>query len=94
VIKSFADKATQKIYQREFVKKLPREIQQAGLRKLRMLNNAKSLRDLRSPPGNWLEKMKDDRAGQYSIRINDQWRVCFKWRENDAYEVEITDFHS
>jgi proteic killer suppression protein len=94
VIKSFADKATQKIYQREFVKRLPREVQQAGLRKLRMLNNAQSLRDLRSPPGNWLEKLKGDRAGQYSMRINDQWRVCFSWRENDAYEVEITDYHS
>jgi proteic killer suppression protein len=94
MIKSFADKATQKIYQREFVKKLPAEVQQAGLRKLRMLNNAKSLRDLRSPPGNRLEKLKGDRAGQHSIRINDQWRVCFEWRENDAYGVEITDYHS
>ena len=93
MIKSFADKATQKIYQREFIKKLPREVQQAGLRKLRMLNNAKTLRDLRSPPGNRLEKLEGDRAGQHSIRINDQWRVCFKWRENDAYEVEITDYH-
>ena len=93
MIKSFADKATQKIYQREFVKKLPREVQQAGLRKLRMLNNAKLLRDLRSPPGNRLEKLGGDRAGQHSIRINDQWRVCFKWRENDAYDVEITDYH-
>jgi proteic killer suppression protein len=94
VIKSFADKVTRKIYQREFVKKLPAEIQQAGLRKLRMLNNAQSLRDLRSPPGNRLEKLKGDRAGQHSIRINDQWRVCFEWRENDAYDVEITDYHS
>jgi proteic killer suppression protein len=93
VIKTFADKSTQKIYQREFVKKLPREVQQAGLRKLRMLNNAKSLRDLRSPPGNRLEKLGGDRAGQHSIRISDQWRVCFRWRENDAYEVEITDYH-
>jgi len=58
-----------------------------------MLNNAKSLQDLRSPPGNRLEKLRGDREGQHSIRINDQWRICFVWRENDAYEVEITDYH-
>jgi len=58
-----------------------------------MLNNAKSLEDLRSPPGNRLEKLKGDREGQHSIRINDQWRICFLWRDNDAYDVEITDYH-
>jgi proteic killer suppression protein len=68
-------------------------VQRIALRKLRMLNNAKSLQDLRSPPGNRLEKLKGDRQGQHAIRINDQWRICFEWRENDAYEVEITDYH-
>jgi proteic killer suppression protein len=93
VIKSFANKQTESIYLREFDKKLPAEVQRAVLRKLRMLNNAKSIQDLRSPPGNRLEKLRGDRAGQYSIRINEQWRVCFEWRDNDAYEVEITDYH-
>jgi proteic killer suppression protein len=93
VIKSFADTDTESVNRREFVKGLPREVQQAGLRKLRMLNNAKSTQDLRSPPGNRLEKLKGDRAGQYSIRINDQWRVCFDWRGGDAFDVEIADYH-
>jgi proteic killer suppression protein len=65
----------------------------AALRKLRMLNNAKSIQDRHSPPGNRLEKLKGERAGQYSIRINDQWRVCFEWRNDNAYEVEIADYH-
>ena len=93
MIKSFADKRTEGIYLRRSEKRLPTETQQAALRKLRMLNNAKSIQDLRSPPGNRLEKLKGDRAGQYSIRINDQWRVCFEWRDDNAYEVEITDYH-
>jgi len=93
VIKSFATKQTESVYLREFDKRLPREMQQAALRKLRMLNNAKSIQDLLSPPGNRLEKLKGDRAGQYSIRINDQWRVCFEWRDDNAYAVEITDYH-
>jgi proteic killer suppression protein len=93
VIKSFADKRTERIYLRQPDRRLPTETQQAALRKLRMLNNAKSIQDLRSPPGNRLEKLKGDRAGQYSIRINDQWRVCFEWRADNAYEVEITDYH-
>ena len=68
-------------------------MQGPALRKLRMLNNARSLQDLRSPPGNRLEKLKGNRAGQYSIRINDQWRICFVWRSGDAFEVEIADYH-
>lgn len=72
---------------------MPRDIQQTALRKLRMINNARNLNDLRIPPANKLEKLKGGRAGQHSIRINDQWRVCFKWRDGDAYEVEITDYH-
>jgi proteic killer suppression protein len=93
VIKSFGNKETERVYRRDYVKKLPAEIQQASLRKLRMLNNTKSMQDLRSPPGNRLEKLKGDREGQYSIRVNEQWRVCFEWKDNDAYEVEITEYH-
>ena len=93
MIKSFADKQTESVYLRESDKRLPRVMQQAALRKLRMLNNAKSIQDLRSPPGNRLEKLKGERAAQSSIRINDQWRVCFEWRDDNAYEVEITDYH-
>lgn len=93
MIKSFANEQTEGVYLREVDKKLPAEVQRAALRKLRMINNAKSIQDLRSPPGNRLEKLRGDRAGQYSIRINDQWRVCFEWRDNDTYEVEITDYH-
>ncbi len=93
MIKSFGDKETEKVYRRVYSRKLPSDIQATALRKLRMLNNAKTLQDLRSTPGNRLEKLKGDREGQYSIRINDQWRICFEWRSNDAYEVEITDYH-
>jgi proteic killer suppression protein len=63
------------------------------LRKLRMINNAKNLNDLRIPPANRLDKLKGDREGQFSIRINDQWRICFTWRDGDAYEVEVADYH-
>ena len=74
-------------------KKLPTDIQQVALRKMRMVNNAVNLSDLRIPPANRQEKLSGNRAGQYSIRINDQWRLCFEWRDGDAYEVEITDYH-
>jgi proteic killer suppression protein len=93
VIKTFKDVPTQKIYQRQPSRKLPPDIQQVALRKLRMINNATSLTDLRIPPANRLEKLSGDRAGQWSIRINDQWRICFVWRESDAYDVEIVDYH-
>ncbi len=93
MIKSFKDKETEKVYSREGYHKLPRDIQQVALRKLRMLNNVKSLNDLKVPPANRLEKMKGNREGQLSIRINDQWRICFKWQNSDAHEVEITDYH-
>jgi proteic killer suppression protein len=72
---------------------LPQDIQQTALRKLRMVNRAVTLQDLRVPPANRLEKLSGLRAGQYSIRINDQWRICFKWHDGDAYEVEIVDYH-
>jgi len=93
MIKSFKNKETEKVYSREGSSKLPRDIQQVALRKLRMINNAKNLNDLRIPPANRLEKLKGAREGQYSIRINDQWRICFAWQEADAYDVEITDYH-
>jgi len=93
MIKSFKSKETEKVYNREGSNRLPRDIQQGALRKLRMINNAKNLNDLRVPPANSLEKLKGDREGQFSIRINDQWRICFIWRGGDAYEVEIADYH-
>jgi len=93
VVKSFKDDETQKIYQRERSRKLPADFQQVALRKLRMINNAINLADLRIPPANRLEKLSGNREGQYSIRINDQWRICFEWRAGDAFNVEITDYH-
>ena len=93
MIKSFGDSETEKIYHRQVSRRLPRDIQQVALRKLRMLNHAINLTDLRVPPANRLEKLTGDRSGQYSIRVNDQWRICFIWRDQDAYDVEITDYH-
>ena len=93
MIKSFQNKETEKIYDRERSRKLPDDIQQIALRKLIMINNAKNMNDLRIPPANRLEKLSGDRSGQYSIRINDQWRICFIWKGEDAYDVEIVDYH-
>jgi len=93
VIKTFKDDLTQKIYQRQPSRKLPHDIQQVALRKLRMINNATSINDLRVPPANRPEKLGGDRAGQWSIRNNDQWRICFEWQKSDAYNVEIVDYH-
>jgi len=93
VIRTFKDAETQKIYQRERSRKLPSNIQQVALRKLRMINNAININDLRIPPANHLEKLSGNREGQYSIRINDQWRICFEWKNSDAFKVEITDYH-
>ena len=93
MIKSIRDGETEKVYARLRSRKLPPDIQQVAYRKLRMLNNAQSLVDLRTPPGNRLERLVGRRAGQHSIRINDQWRICFEWRGGDAYEVEIVDYH-
>jgi toxin HigB-1 len=93
VIKSFRDQETRKVFARERSRKLPPDIQQVAYRKLRMLSNAQNLIDLRIPPANRLEKLSGDRAGQYSIRINDQWRICFEWQDGDAYQVEIVDYH-
>jgi toxin HigB-1 len=93
VIRSFRSRAAQEIWHGNVARKLPLGIQSVARRKLRMLNNAQSLDDLRLPPGNRLEALRGDRAGQFSIRINDQWRICFEWRGPDAYEVEIVDYH-
>jgi len=93
MIKSFRDDETQKVFQRRFSARLPGDIQSIALRKLRILANAHALKDLSSPPANRLEKLSGERRGQHSIRINDQWRICFVWRDGDAYEVEITDYY-
>jgi proteic killer suppression protein len=93
MIKTFKNKETEKVYSREGSTRIPLNIQQAALRKLRMINNAKNLNDLRIPPANRLEKLKGTRGGQFSVRINDQWRICFLWQEGEAFEVEITDYH-
>lgn len=93
MIQSFKCKETEKIFTRIFSKKFPNDIQQIAMRKLRMLNRATILNDLSVPPANRLEPLKDNRKGQYSIRINDQWRVCFTWVNGDAYDVEIVDYH-
>jgi proteic killer suppression protein len=93
VIRNFKDKETQKIFERQRSRKLPSDIQQVALRKLRMLNRAEMLQDLRIPPANRLERLTGNRKDQYSIRINDQWRICFEWQEGDALNVEIVDYH-
>jgi toxin HigB-1 len=93
MIKSFKDKEAERLFIREPSRKLSLEIQRIGLRKLRMLNRAKTLDDLRIPPANHLEALKGSRLGQYSIRINDRWRICFVWEQGDVYEVEMVDYH-
>ena len=93
MIESFSDKKTESIWNQVRVKGVPIEIQKVGLRKLIMINGSISIDDLRIPPANHLEKLKGNREGQYSIRINDQWRVCFEWRSGNAYKVEIVDYH-
>jgi proteic killer suppression protein len=93
MIQSFADGETAFIWSGRRSRKLPFEIQAAALRKLRLLNQAKVLDDLRAPPGNRLEALRDAGAGQYSIRINDQWRICFVWRGGGPAHVEIVDYH-
>ena len=93
MIKTFKDDETHKIYLRERSRKLPSDIQQVALRKLRVINNAININDLRVPPANHLEKLSGKREGQYGIRINDQWRICFEWKDSDALNVEITDYH-
>ena len=93
MIKSFANKETEKLFKRETSRKFHRSIQQIARRKLEILDATEVLQDLRIPPSNHLEKLLGDRKGQYSIRINKQWRLCFEWRDGDAYNVEIVDYH-
>lgn len=94
MIESFASRETELIFQGKVSKKLPHDIQRTARRKLLYLHDAVDLRDLLAPPGNRLEKLSGDRQGQYSIRINDQWRICFQWQNGRALEVEIVDYHS
>jgi proteic killer suppression protein len=93
VIRSFRDRATERLFRREPVRRWAEAVQRIGLRKLLMLDAATRLDDLRIPPANRLEKLAGRRTGQYSIRVNDQWRVCFRWSDGDAYDVEIVDYH-
>ncbi|MEX0833662.1 MAG: type II toxin-antitoxin system RelE/ParE family toxin [Actinomycetota bacterium] len=93
MIKSFRDRGTERLFGREPVRRLGKDLQRTALRKLRILDAASDLNDLRVPPGNRLERLHGKRAGQHSIRINEQWRVCFRWRDGDAYDVEIVDYH-
>ncbi|MBW0435462.1 type II toxin-antitoxin system RelE/ParE family toxin [Leptospira yasudae] len=93
MINSFKSKETEKIWNQEFSKKLPNQIQSLAYRKLVMIARSKQVEDLKIPPANHLEKLSGNRAGQHSIRINDQWRICFKWKDGNAYDVEIVDYH-
>ena len=93
MIRSFRDRDTEAVFSGEPCGRFARPVQRAAQRKLRMLDAAESLHDLRVPPGNRLEKLVGRRRGQCSIRVNDQWRVCFRWTEGDAYDVEIADYH-
>lgn len=93
MIVSFADKETEKVWNRQFSRKLPARIQETALNKLRLLNAAVRLENMAVPPGNRLEALHGDRKGQYSIRINRKWRICFRWESGDAHAVEIVDYH-
>jgi proteic killer suppression protein len=93
MIRSFRCKETERIWQGQSSRKFPGNIQDRALRKLRQLDAAMTIADLRNPPSNWLEALKGDRKGQWSIRINDQWRVCFRWTDGEVNEVEIVDYH-
>jgi proteic killer suppression protein len=93
MIRSFKDKEAEKVFSGQFSKKVPQDIQRIAERKLIMLHRSANLNDLRVPSSNRLEALKGGRSGQHSIRINDQWRICFEWREDGVYEVEIVDYH-
>jgi toxin HigB-1 len=93
MIVSFGNGETEKIWNGERSRRLPSDIQAVALRKLRLINAAKKIDDLRVPPGNRLERLKGDRAGEWSIRVNDQWRICFRWSEGGAEDVTIADYH-
>ena len=93
MIRNFKDKETEKIWNQIYSRKLPKEMQSIALRKLILIHRSLDINDLRVPPGNRLEPLTGNRKGQYSIRINKQWRICFKWEDNNAFDVEITDYH-
>lgn len=93
MIKTFASKETEKLFHREASRILPTDIQRKARQKLEILDAAEKLEDLKVPPGNRLEKLSGNREGQYSIRINQQWRICFRWKNSDCYDVEIVDYH-
>lgn len=93
MIRGFRDRETELVWKGDVSRRLPQDIQPVARRKLRMLNNARTLNDLRVPPANRLEALHGKRKGQHSIRINDQWRICFVWKDGDAHDVEIVDYH-
>ena len=93
MIKSFRNAAAEAAWQRRFIKGVPDDILKIANRKLTQIQNARDLNDLRIPPGNRLEALSGSRKGQHSMRINDQWRVCFRWQDGDAHDVEIVDYH-
>lgn len=93
MIRTFKDKEAEKIFNRKRSKRFSADVQRKAFRKLRMINRSQNINDLRVPPANRLEKLKGSRDGQFSIRINDRWRICFEWRNNDAFKVEIVDYH-
>ena len=93
MIRGFRDRETESVWKGDVSRRLPQDIQPVARRKLRMLNNARTLNDLRVPPANRLEALHGKRKGQHSIRINDQWRICFVWKDGGAHDVEIVDYH-
>ena len=93
MIKSFRDKDTERLFQRQFLRHFPPDLHRSAWSKLVQIDAAEQLDDLRIPPANRLKRLSGDRAGQYSIRINDQWRICFRWQDGDAYDVEVADYH-
>ena len=93
MIRSFADRDTERLFDREPVRRFPPDLRRVMLRKLRIIASASQFDELRRPPGNRLEKLRGDGAGQYSIRVNDQWRICFRWADGFADDVEIVDYH-
>ncbi|MCP4427350.1 MAG: plasmid maintenance system killer family protein [Chloroflexi bacterium] len=93
MIKSFKSRETERVFRRLFSRKLPQDIQKTAYRRLAFLHSAQQLKDLALPPSNRLEKLYGSRQGQHSVRINDQWQICFAWQDDDAYEVEIVDYH-
>jgi proteic killer suppression protein len=93
MIRSFRSREAEALFDRQPIRRIPPDVQRSALRKLRMLTRAESLQDLRVPPANRLEALRGDRKGQYSIRINDRWRICFRWEQGDAHEVEIVAYH-